>query len=132
MSVEPPASRQTSRPGLVRLVQSLATLGAVLAVLAEIKLAGGSTIGVLLFAAWVLLPFALTFQGVRASGASAGRVIGLGVASAFGLVLYLSLLLSAEMSSTAGLAIIFVPLWQLLGVGVVLRLTSRSKAQEAG
>lgn len=127
--LRPIAPREST--GLVRAGQAVAVAGAFVAILAEIKLAGGPTIGVVFFAAWVLLPFAVAFQGLRADQQSAGRAIGLGLASAFGLVVYLSLLLSAQLSSTAGLAILFVPLWQLLVVGVVIAAAAWRKKHAA-
>ena len=52
--------------------------------------------------------------------------------SAFGLAIYGDLWLTTRQSSTAGLAFLFIPLWQLLGWGAVLMLTrDRGKSDEA-
>jgi hypothetical protein len=126
---------RTLRPtGSYAFVQYGALAGAIVAILAQLRLADGFNLGVVLFAPWVLLPFAMAYLGVQARPESRGRALGLGLASAFGILVYLDLLLSSRLSSTAGLAFIFVPLWQSLGSGVVLALTFRraSSKVEAG
>jgi hypothetical protein len=96
-----------------------------------LKLAGGASLGLVLFGAWVLLPFALAATGVATAPAATRRAIGITLASGFGLVMYGELLLAQDLSSTAGLAFMFIPLWQVLGVLVILAVTRRrAKAPE--
>ena len=116
------------------LVQGAAIAGALVAILAQIRLAGGLSIGVVLFGPWAVLPFAIAYRGVRARPESFWRPVGLGCMNLFGLVMYLDLLLSSRLSSTSGLALLFVPLWQCIGCAVILALTSARKVpkEDAG
>ena len=117
-----------------RFVQIAGIVGAIVGLLAQVRLAGGPSMGVVLFGPWLVLPFALAFQGLRTVPDSLVRVVGLGGMNAFGLAMYLDLLLASRLSSTAGLGFFFVPLWQVIGCAVVLVFTARRSKpnQEAG
>ena len=120
------ATRGTLAPsGPYAVVQYVALAGAAAALMAQIRLAGRLSVGSALFAPWALLPFVVAYIGMRSRPDSGLRALGLGLASVFGLVPYLDLALASRLSSTAGLAFLFVPLWQVLGCGVILLLTSR-------
>jgi len=81
---------------------------------------------------WGLAPFALALLGLRGRRVSTPRALGVVAASGFGLAIYGDLCLASRQSSTAGLAFLFIPLWQLLGCGAVLLLTTnRGKSDEA-
>jgi len=84
------------------------------------------------FIIWGLAPFALALFGLRGRRVSTRRALGMVAASGFGLAIYGDLCLASRQSSTAGLAFLFIPLWQLLGCGAVLLLTTnRGKSDEA-
>jgi len=74
---------------------------------------------------WVLVPFALGVFGLRRQASSAARSVGVLLTSGFGLLVYGGDAKSPPQGSTAGLAYVFVPLWQLMGVGLVLLITMR-------
>jgi hypothetical protein len=75
------------------------------------------------FLVWALFPFVLALFGLRRGAYSAPRGAGVILTSGFGLVMYADLVLASRLSSTAGLALIFIPLWQAIGCSVVLLLT---------
>jgi hypothetical protein len=84
------------------------------------------------FILWGLAPFALALFGLKGRRASTPRSLGMVAASGFGMAIYGDLFLASRQSSTAGLAFLFIPLWQLLGCGAVLLLTTnRGKSDEA-
>lgn len=95
------------------LGQGVTVGGAILAVTSMWKMSGGTSTLASLMTLWVLLPFALTSTILAKRPSSATAVLGLLVGSLFGCVMYYDLLFpSSTMKSTAGLAYIFVPLWQ--------------------
>lgn len=100
--------------------RALAVLGMIGAVLCELRAGTPLSIFVLLVAVWVALPFLLLF---RAAGAEQGRA-----SEVLWLIGSIALVITAfvayrppsmSSSSTAGLAFVFLPLWQLMGVGVL-------------
>ena len=116
-------SRWTA-PRILATAVTVAGAGALLA--AEVRLSGGEmSLLALPFFVWPLIPFAVALFGLRGPRVSGVRSIGLTVASGFGLAMYADLSLASRLSSTAGLALLFIPLWQLIGCGVVIALTIR-------
>jgi hypothetical protein len=101
-------------------------LGAAAHVAAEVRLSGGSVelLAAFPFVLWGLAPFGLAIIGLWVQPVSTGRAIGLIATSGFGLAMYADLLTASRISSTAGLALLFIPLWQLLACGAVLVVTA--------
>jgi hypothetical protein len=114
-------------PALRVVAMAVTALGALVLLAALLRLSGGieALVAASPFGLWALTPFAVAFFGLRSRTVRTGRSLGLILASGFGLALYADLLLSSRLSSTAGLAFVFIPLWQVLGCGVVLALTTR-------
>jgi hypothetical protein len=109
-------------------------VGVAALIAAAVRLSGGveALLSVIPFMIWGLAPFALALFGLRGRGGTTPRVLGIVAASGFGMAMYANLYLASRLSSTAGLAFLFIPLWQLLGCGAVLVLTrSRGKSDEA-
>jgi hypothetical protein len=100
------------RPLARRVSQGITVIGAVIALLAMTKM-GGSLASP--FTAWVLLPFILTFVTLMRRATSWVGIVGLAAVSAVWSAGYLDLVFPrGHVNSTAGLAFVFVPLWQLL------------------
>ena len=113
---------------------AISCAGAAALVAAAFRMSGGGESFLLVtpFILWGLAPFALALFGLKGRPVSTPRSLGMVVASGFGLAIYGDLCLASRQSSTAGLAFLFIPLWQLLGCGAVLVLTrNRGKSDEA-
>jgi hypothetical protein len=121
------AGRSTSAdPDGARWFRGLSVLvsaiGAAVLIGASIRLGGGIA-NLSPFVAWGLFPFGLGVFGLRAKGVGVPRSVGVILASGFGLAVYGNLLLSSRLSSTAGLAFLFIPIWQTVACGAALLLT---------
>jgi hypothetical protein len=101
-------------------------LGAAALVAAQVRLSGGGLdfLAAFPFLLWGLAPFGLAIIGLKVQPVSAGGTIGVIATSSFGLAMYADLVTASRISSTAGLAFVFIPLWQLLACGAVLVLTA--------
>jgi hypothetical protein len=107
--------------------QYVAIVGAIVAVLAWVRIIHRLDVVELLFAAWSLLPFSIAYRAVQKHPDSRGRALAVGLASLFGLVAYLPVLLSP--SARAGFTFLFVPVFQLLVCGVTVLVTRRAAAK---
>jgi hypothetical protein len=111
----------------LRLLAGGVTLAGIAAVVAaEVRLSGGEfSLGALPLFAWPLIPFGVALFGVSDPHVTTARSIGIAGASGFGLASYADLVVASRLSSTAGLAFLFIPLWQLIGCAVVMAFTIR-------
>jgi hypothetical protein len=111
----------------LRLLAGGVTLAGIAAlVAAEARLSGGEfSFRALPLFAWPLIPFAVALFGVRHPDVTTARSIGIAGASGFGLASYADLIVASRLSSTAGLAFLFIPLWQLIACAVVMAFTIR-------
>jgi hypothetical protein len=122
------ASGASVKRALRWLAVATTLLGAVALLVLAFRMAGGveGLFRGFRFFAWALLPFALALFGLRRSAVTAARSVGLTAASGFGLAVYSDMLFFTEHhSSTEGLVFLFIPLWQLMGCGVLLLVTMR-------
>jgi len=105
----------TRRPEIRALLAQAVTLaGAVVAVIAMVKMAGGASILATPISIWVLLPYILVATTLASRPAPFIGVLALLAAGLFGSILYLDLIFpSSRIRSTAALAFLFVPFWQL-------------------
>jgi hypothetical protein len=105
----------------------ISVLGAAVLIAASYRLSGGAEalLKASPFVVWGLVPFALGVFGLRGKAAGVPRSLGVVLASGFGLAMYSDLLWSTHLSSTAGLAFLFIPLWQSLGCAAALVFTRR-------
>lgn len=120
--------------GSLRLVAvAISGVGAVALVAAAFRMSGGGTAFLLVtpFILWGLTPFALALFSLRGRRVRTARALGMVATSAFGLAIYGDLYLATRQSSTAGLAFLFIPFWQLLACGAVLITTNRGRSDEA-
>lgn len=110
-------------------------LGAAALVGAGVRLTGGGVAFLLAgpFLVWGLIPFGLGLLGVFRNGVGLPRSIAVILASGFGLTMYADLIWSSHLSSTAGLALVFIPLWQTLAcaVGLLVTIPWRAKSEAA-
>lgn len=98
---------------LARAVWAVTIAGAAASVFALTTMAGDLSFAILPFAAWALLPFGIVFWGLHRRSLSTPGTLSLLAGSGMGLAVYLSILWpSAPASSTVGLTVLFVPLWQ--------------------
>ena len=115
-----------NRGELIAQTIALATAGlgsaALLASMARLSAGEAPIIAWLAYGAWGLLPFLLTVAVLTRRRPGVWRSILFTCISAFALVMYGDLLFATRLSSTAGLAFLFIPLWQLLGCVVILAL----------
>jgi uncharacterized membrane protein YjjP (DUF1212 family) len=114
------------RPAVhIRVVQWLSLAGAVVALLALLRFGDGLDLGVVLLGPWAILPFAIAYSGTHTQPESRARVVGLGVVSALALALYVAAFPWSRYSTTAGLALVLVPLGQTLACAAVLVTTRK-------
>jgi uncharacterized membrane protein YjjP (DUF1212 family) len=109
----------------IRVVRWLALAGAGVALLALLRFGDGLDLGVVLLGPWAVLPFAIAYSGTHAHPESRARVLGLGVVSALALALYVAAFPWSRYSTTAGLALVLVPLGQTLACAAVLVTTRK-------
>jgi hypothetical protein len=112
--------------GLRGVAVGVTGLGAAALAAAQLRLSGRGAefLAGFPFVLWGLAPFGLAMIGLRVRPVSTGRAIGVIATSGFGLAMYADLITASHLSSTAGLAFLFIPLWQLLGCGAVLVVTA--------
>lgn len=132
----PPAAGETNWPLAFRASAMLVTvLGAAAQVAASVLMSGGGAefLWGMPFFIWGLVPFGLGLFGVRRKGVGLPRSTAVTLASGFGLAMYANLIWSSHLSSTAGLAFLFVPLWQTVAcaVGLFLTIPGRGKKRAA-
>lgn len=109
---------------LLRIAHGVTILGALAGVLAMVKMAGRVSTLASLITVWVLLPFVLASVALAKRPSSTVGTLALLASSCFGLVIYYDLLFpSSRNSSTAGLAFMFVPLWQTLACLLAIALS---------
>lgn len=86
--------------------------------------AGTPGVGLLLFGAWLVLPFVVTFFTMAGSASAADR-IGALATSLLATAGYVSLAFPVGRgSSTAGLGFAFFPLWHFVALGAALLVAS--------
>jgi hypothetical protein len=110
-------------------------LGVVALVVLAFNMAGaiGYFLAALPILAWAVAPFAFALQRLRCSTGSAVRSIGLTVASGVGLGAYSEMLFFTERhSSTEALVFVVIPLYQLLGCGLVVAFTKDRESDDGG
>ena len=105
----------TSQPErLALLAQGITIGGAIVAVVAMHRMAGGASILATPFSVWVLLPYVLIATTLSWRPSPLIGAAALAAAGVFGTVLYLDLIFpSSRIRSTTALAFLFIPLWQL-------------------
>jgi len=116
-------STHPTRSALVMFVRVVTLAGVGTCVAAQVKLGNPS---LLLLAAllWTLLPFGFVLAALTRLESSTPMLLALAAESSFGLALYLDIVFSAaHVTSTAGLALFFVPLWQMLWHAALLVLS---------
>ena len=115
---------------VIRVSQRLTLAGAVMAIASMVKMTNGLSGIASLFTAWVLLPFALAFLALAMRPSSLVGVLAVLSSSLFAVLVYFDLLAPrAHLSSTAGLAFLFIPLWQtawcVCGIAIALGVNYR-------
>jgi hypothetical protein len=117
---------------LIRVALGVTLAGALVAVVSLVRMGDGLSILISGFTLWVLLPFAIGWGALRRRPWARFGAGGILVSSTFGLVMYFSLAFPlSRQSSTAGLAFIFLPLWQtaLCACAIVFSLAADSRDQ---
>jgi hypothetical protein len=113
--------------GTARVVLLLGIVGAVTLEM----IAADFSVAALVFGAWVALPFLLVLrrtEGTHTFTSGAICLAGAVLLNVTSLLAYRPSALTG--SSTAGLVFLFLPLWQLLGVGILLLIVDRVAPRE--
>ena len=111
--------------GTVGVARVVLFVGMILAVAFELR-AGRLSVFMFVMAVWVALPFLLLLRSIRATSATAAGIlylVGAGLLGWSSLMAYRPSTLAS--SSTAGLVFIFLPIWQLIGVGIIVLISDR-------
>ena len=110
----------------MRLITRLAlVLGMIVAVGCELRAGKLSLFGVVV-AFWVALPFLLLLRASRSTSARAVAIthlVGAVLLVGSSVAAYSPTALSS--SSTSALVFVFLPLWQLIGVGIIVLVADR-------
>jgi hypothetical protein len=102
---------------------AVCTLGLVAAqIRAGIRL-DASLFGVL-FAAWPYAPFVAALAMLAPAGASIARSVAMVLVSLLAMIAYADLALSDRPGSTAGLLFLWMPIWQMLGLGLAIAVAT--------